>query len=88
MIYYVYYDSYGNPRQAISEQELRDRYGNDPESFRAALRGESPDTGNMTAHVGTVNFNDEKELQEFMDSMDEANRGFFEGEGQSRPFNF
>ena len=88
MIYYVYYDSYGNPRQAVSADELRERYGNDPEAFRASLRGRAPTTEHMTAHVGTVSLSDEKELRKFMSDMDEANRGFFEGEGQSRPFNF
>lgn len=88
MVYYVYYDSYGSPRKAVSAEELEALYGGDPEAFRCSIRGTSPITEHMTAHVGTVSFRDQTELQEFLDSLDEANRGFFEGEGQSRPFNF
>ncbi len=88
MIYYVYYDSYGNPREAISADELRDRFAGDPEIFRASIRGESPSTEHMNGQVGTVNFSGERELEEFLEAMEEVNRGFFEGEGDSRPYNF
>lgn len=88
MIYYVYYDSYGNPREAVSAEELQANHGGDPEAFRASIRGSAPSTEHMTAHVGTVSFQNETELREFLDGLNEANQGFFEGEGQSRPFNF
>ena len=88
MIYYVYYDSYGYPRKAVSEKELREQYHNDADAFLAALRGREPGTEHMTAHVGTLNFSDERELRDFIDGMNEANRGFFEAEGDSRPYNF
>jgi hypothetical protein len=35
-----------------------------------------------------VRFQSEYELQEFLDGMKDANRGFFEAEGDSRPYNF
>jgi len=88
MIYYIYYDSYGNPRKSVSADELKEHYQNDADAFLMAVRGEEPGTAHMTAHVGTLNFKDEQELNEFMETMNEAHRGFFEGEGDSRPYNF
>ncbi len=88
MIYYVYYDSYGNPREALSAEELQAKHGGDPEAFRTSIRGTCPSTEHMTAHVGTVRFQSEPELREFLEALNEANQGFFEGEAQSRPFNF
>ncbi|MFP4036608.1 MAG: hypothetical protein ACLFUE_03715 [Desulfobacteraceae bacterium] len=92
MIYYVYYDSYGYPRSAVSAEELRERYENDTQAFLRAVkqREQAGETGSahVTAHVGTVRFQSDYELQEFLDGMKDANRGFFEAEGDSRPYNF
>ncbi len=88
MIYYVYFDSYGDPRKAVSAEELKEHYNNDPDSFLKAVRGNAPGTAHMTAHVGTLNFMSRSDLDEFLNSMNEANKGFFEGEGNSRPYNF
>ncbi|MFO7784450.1 MAG: hypothetical protein ACQET7_14960 [Thermodesulfobacteriota bacterium] len=88
MIYYVYYDSYGDPRKAISSEELRKQYNNDPDTFLEAVRGRAPGTAHMTAHVCTLNFSSKRDLDEFLGSMNESNKGFFEGEGNSRPYNF
>ncbi len=88
MIYYVYYDSYGDPKKAISAEELREFYNNDPDEFLKAFRGSAPGTAHMTAHVGTLNFSSKSDLEEFLSSMSESNKGFFEGEGNSRPYNF
>ncbi len=88
MIYYVYYDSYGDPIKAVSAEELKRHYNNDPEALLEAVRGRAPGTSHMTAHIGTLNFSSERDLEEFLGSMSESNKGFFEGEGNSRPYNF
>jgi hypothetical protein len=88
MIYYVYFDSYGNPGKAVTAEELKKNYGDDPEAFLAAMRGSAPGTAHMNARVGTLNFDGRRELEEFLGSVNESNSGFFEGEGNSRPYNF
>lgn len=88
MVYYVYYDSYGNPRKAVSAAELEKHYGNDTGVFLETVRGRTPGTAHRSAHVGTLNFGSESELAEFLESIGESSKGFFEGEGDSRPYNF
>lgn len=88
MIYYIYYDSYGHPVKAIPASELKERYANDPNAFLRDLQGPNPGTANRSAHVGTLRFQSEQELKEFLEGMNNVNQGFYEGEGDSRPYNF
>ncbi len=92
MIYYVYYDSYGYPREAVSASELEELYENDTGAFLLAVKEREQAKGagsaHVTANIGTVRFQHESELREFLDGMKDANRGFFEAEGDSRPYNF
>lgn len=88
MIYYIYYDSYGHPIKAISSSELKERYGNDTNAFLRDMQGPNPGTANRSAHVGTLRFHTERELEEFLEGMSSVNQGFYEGEGDSRPYNF
>jgi hypothetical protein len=39
MTYYVYFDSYGQAKGAVSERELAEKYGNDPSRFLRAMCG-------------------------------------------------
>lgn len=90
MKYYVYFDGYGQPRQAASEQELAEKYHNDTGEFLYAVsqsgsnRTEVPGTG----HVGTLTFRDENELNEFLSSLGDEVTGFYKCESDSRPYNF
>jgi hypothetical protein len=90
MRFYVYYDSYGNPRKAITHEELKAEYNNDPDEFLRKTRDSAPDAGmpHATAHVGTLSFESEKELQDFLDSLGEEIEGFYTGASDSRPYNF
>jgi hypothetical protein len=88
MIYYVYYNSYGYPTRAINAAELTERYGDDPDAFLKDVGKEITETAHRTARVGVLHFKNQDELSEFLASMDDANLGFFEGEGESRPYNF
>ena len=88
MLYYVYYDSYGYPRRAINASQLAESYDNDTDAFLREVGREITGTARRTACVGTVHFRNQEELSEFLESMDDANLGFFEGEGESRPYNF
>lgn len=88
MIYYVYYDSYGRATRAIAGSELEERYGNDTDAFLKDVQGRIPGTADRSAHVGTLRFRTERELNDFLEGLDEVNQGFYEGEGDSRPYNF
>jgi len=43
MKYYVYFDAYGNARQAINERELTEHYQNDVDKFWEAMCRRGPD---------------------------------------------
>jgi hypothetical protein len=90
MIYYVYFDAYGNPRKAIGQQELSETYGNDTGRFLEAMCRGGPDTapGHRTGHVGTLAFADESELNEYLESLGEEIEGFYGCRSESRPYNF
>lgn len=90
MKYYVYFDGYGQPRQAVSERELAERYHNNTREFLYAVchsgsnRAEPPGTG----HVGILTLRDENELNEFLGSLGDEVTGFYRCESDSRPYNF
>jgi len=37
MKYYVYFDAYGHARQIVSEQQLAEKYDNEPAEFLSAM---------------------------------------------------
>ena len=90
MIYYVYFDGYGNPRKAVSEKDLADKYGNDSRAFLKAVCGRSPELERELAsgHVGTLRFDNEGELRDYLGATGEVVTGFYECEGDCRPYNF
>lgn len=90
MIFYVYFDPYGTPRQVVSAAELEREYGGSTEAFlkaeAPAAPGASPD--HCIGHVGTLAFADEGQLKEYLDGLGEEVEGFYEGRADSRPYNF
>lgn len=90
MKYYVYFDAYGHARQAISDAQLAEAYQNDPAKFLQAMcrRGSQGDAHPVSGHVGTLSFNSPQELQDYLDSLGDELEGFYEAEGDSRPYNF
>ena len=90
MKYYVYFDRYRHPRKAVSEKELAENYENNPEKFQQAMGNLSPDAEieHSIGHVGIMSFANEKELKEYFEKTGEEIVGFYECEGDSRPYNF
>ncbi len=90
MKYYVYFDAYGHARRAISDAQLVESYQNDPAKFLQAMcrREADGDKVLVSGHVGTFSFNSPEELQDYLDSLGDELSGFYEGEGDSRPYNF
>ncbi|MFO7461286.1 MAG: hypothetical protein R6X07_11740, partial [Desulfatiglandales bacterium] len=90
MKYYIYFDRYRHPRKAVSERELARDYENSPEKFLQAMCSLS--TGAeielCIGHVGVMRFSGEKELEEYLEKTGDEIAGFYECEGESRPYNF
>ena len=90
MKYFVYFDAYGLARKAISASELADTYQNDPDAFLKAMcrRTNDGDADPISGHVGTLSFNSDKDLADYLDSLGDEIDGFYEAQGDSRPYNF
>jgi len=90
MKYYAYFDGYGHLKKAISEKELSEKYNNDPEEFLRSMCDQGPDAGTerTTGHVSTLRFSDEKELNDYLESLGDEITGFYGCESESRPYNF
>lgn len=90
MKYYVYFDAYGHARRTISASELAETYQNDPDVFLEAMcrRGPDGDTDPISGHVGTLNFNNQKELKEYLESLGDEIDGFYKAEADNRLYNF
>jgi hypothetical protein len=88
--YFVYFDAYGQARNWVSEPELAQGFGNDPEVFRrtAAQGDRAGEMGTASGTVGVLNFESEKELLEYLQSLGEEIEGFFNCASDSRPYNF
>jgi hypothetical protein len=88
--YYVYFDRYRHPRKAVSEKELAEKYDNDPDVFLRAVCAIAPndEVRQVVGHVGVMRFASEKELSDYFERTGEEISGFFECEGESRPYNF
>lgn len=90
MKYYAYFDAYGHAKQIITAQDLTDNFNNDPHNFLTAMCQEQPDApaGHTTGHVGTLSFDTEKELQEYLEGLGDEITGFYGCRSASRPYNF
>mgnify|MGYP006953454900 CR=1 FL=1 len=90
MKYYVYFDAYGHARRTINATELAETYQNDPHTFLRAMcrRGTGEDAEPVSGHVGTFSFDSLKELQDYLESLGDELDGFYEAQGDSRPYNF
>ena len=90
MKYFVYFDAYGHARQFVTEQQLSENYNNDPGEFLSAMCREQPNInkGQITGHVGTLCFNTEKELIDYLAELGEEIEGFYGCHSESRPYNF
>ncbi len=84
MRYYIYFDRYRRPKKAVSEKDLMEKYGNDPEKFLQMMGEEHGANG----HVGILSFETEKDLIEYFEKTGEEITGFFECREDSRPYNF
>ncbi len=90
MKYYVYFDAYGNARQIINEQQLADEFHNNPNEFLAAMCRRQQDTaaGNTSGHVGTLSFDNRKDLEAYLAGLGDEIADFYVGSADSRPYNF
>jgi hypothetical protein len=90
MKYYIYFDPYGQARGVASEQELAEKYQNDPQVFLRAMCGDGPEARRdaATGHVGVMSFRDKKELTDYLHSLGDEIEGFYTGRSDSRPYNF
>ena len=90
MKYYVYFDAYGHARQIITEQELADKFNNETHKFLTAVCQGQPDAekGHITGHVGTLSFDNEKDLRDYLAGLGEEIEGFYGCRSESQPYNF
>ncbi|MBU0735314.1 MAG: hypothetical protein KJ573_09340 [Proteobacteria bacterium] len=90
MLYYIYFDSYGYAREVLTEEELAEKYNNNPEEFLRATCSvvAERDMERSTGHVGTLRFDNEDELKDYLDSLGEEIKGFYGCQSESRPYNF
>ena len=90
MRYYVYFDGYGQLRNAISEKELAEKYNNDPDDFLMAMCSSGPDAKaeRKAGHVSTLRFDSESELNDYLESLGDEITGLYRCQSESRPYNF
>jgi hypothetical protein len=90
MKYYVYFDPYGHAKQVVSQTTLAQKYHNDPDEYLKAmcslLAGDG--TACTAGHVGTLSFDNEKELEDYLESLGDEITGFYGCRSESRPYNF
>lgn len=90
MKFFVYFDAYGHARQIIDEIELAEKYKNDPDKFLNAMcrqQAQVPEN-HTTGHVGTLSFDNENELNDYLKSLGDEITGFYKGRSDNRPYNF
>ena len=90
MKYFVYFDAYGHAGQIVTEQQLAEKYDNEPAKFLSAMCRLQPYTvkGQTTGHVGTLCFDTEKDLIDYLSELGEEIEGFYGCRTESRPYNF
>jgi hypothetical protein len=90
MKYYVYFNAYGHAEHVISEEDLSKKYQNNPDEFLKTMVRSTSNAGqwHTSGHVGTLNFSDEKELHDYLQSLGDEISGFYGCRSESRPYNF
>jgi len=90
MKYYVYFDAYGHPRRVIDEKRLVSSYDNDPQKFLRDMSACQPDADGVriTGHVGTLSFDSEQQLKQYLAALGDEISGFYDCLDDSRPYNF
>jgi hypothetical protein len=86
----VCFDRYRNPRSAVSEVTLAERYNNDPNEFLRAMcnLASEAEIEKAIGHVGVMRFASEKERRDCLEFTGEEIIGFYECRENSRPYNF
>jgi len=90
MKFYVYFDAYGHAKQIITEQQLAETFHSDTNEFLVAMCQGQPDAagGHCSGHVGTLTFDNEEDLQDYLAELGEEIEGFYGCRSESRPYNF
>lgn len=90
MKFFVYFDAYGNARQVIDQKELAQKYRNNPDEFLQDMcrSCSGVEVNHTSGHVGTLCFDSQEELKEYLDSLGDEITGFYACRSESRPYNF
>ena len=90
MKYYVYFDAYGHAKRIITAKELAEKFNNAPHQFLRDMCQGHPEAsdGPLSGHVGTLSFDTEKELMEYLEGLGDEIAGFYGCRSASRPYNF
>jgi hypothetical protein len=90
MKYYVYFDAYGHAKRIITESELAENFNNETHQFLSVMCQSHPEAshGHTSGHVGTLSFDTEKELMEYLEGLGDEISGFYGCRSESRPYNF
>ena len=90
MKFYVYFDAYGHAKQIITEQQLTETFHSDTNGFLVAMcQGQLDAAGvHCSGHVGTLTFDNEEDLQDYLAGLGEEIEGFYDCRSESRPYNF
>jgi hypothetical protein len=90
MKFYVYFDAYGHAKQIITEQQLAETFHSDTNEFLVAMCQGQPDAagGHCSGHVGTLTFDNEADLRDYLAKLGEEIEGFYGCRSESRPYNF
>ncbi len=90
MKFYVYFDAYGHAKQIITEQQLAETFHSETNEFLVAMCQGQPDAAgtHCSGHVGTLTFDNEEDLQDYLAELGEEIEGFYDCRSESRPYNF
>lgn len=90
MRYYIYYDAYRRPGQAVSEKELSENFNGDPDLFlkKVSETEGGREMGKGIGHVGIRFLENEEELKAYLEETGDEITGFYECEEGTRPYNF
>ena len=90
MKFFVYFDPYGHAKQIITEQQLAETFHSETNDFLVAMCQGQPDAAgtHCSGHVGTLTFDNEEDLQDYLAELGEEIEGFYDCRSESRPYNF
>jgi hypothetical protein len=90
MKFFVYFDPYGHAKQIITEQQLAETFHSETNEFLVAMCQGQPDAAgaHCSGHVGTLTFDNEEDLQDYLAGLGEEIEGFYDCRSESRPYNF